>query len=165
MEAKSEFRNDTEGQIGVVVIDNNKERGIAVAPGKTIWLSESEQILTANAPRRDEDNPFTNGSLTLLTEASEVANRRPIGTKAGPAASNGNGTAAAPEQPAQPTGDDESGKQTEAKRQARAKKQAEQGVRPVEEVGASVAPSGNPRLGKRAPGEEVATPEAPAKAS
>jgi hypothetical protein len=178
--AKDEFRNTTTGFVGVITIDNGKERGVAVRPGGTIWLSEDEQILTANAPRKDEDNPFANGSLDLITSAENVVNRRPIGgaqtngatavAEAPPAseavaepeappASSGN-TAPKP-QTTREVADAERAKQ-EAAKQAAAKKQAEAGVTPAEETGSAVAPSGTPKVGKRAATEEVATPEAPA---
>lgn len=83
---KSEFKNVTEGFIGVSVKDpaSGRMRGISVQAGGTVWLDEDEQRATANAPRRDEDNPFTNGSLELLTKATAVANRRPIGDSSSP---------------------------------------------------------------------------------
>jgi hypothetical protein len=56
---KQQFRNQTDGYIGVVVIGpDGKEKGIAVEPNGEVWLSEQEQVLTANAPRSPEDNPF-----------------------------------------------------------------------------------------------------------
>lgn len=56
---KQQFRNESGGWIGVVLIGpKGDEQGHAVEPGQTVWLSEAEQILTANAPRRPEDNPF-----------------------------------------------------------------------------------------------------------
>lgn len=56
---KQQFQNNTDGWIGAVVIGpNGQERGIAVEPGGTVWLSEGDQVLTANAPRRAQDNPF-----------------------------------------------------------------------------------------------------------
>jgi hypothetical protein len=59
--------------------EDRKMKSLALAPHATIWLSEEEQIATANACRKDEDNPFVNGDLELLTPATVVANRRPIG--------------------------------------------------------------------------------------
>lgn len=56
---KTQFKNMTEGHVGAVAIGpKGDERGIGVEPGATVWLSEAEQILTANAPRKPEDNPF-----------------------------------------------------------------------------------------------------------
>lgn len=56
---KQQFRNNTEGWLGAVMIGpRGDDRGIAVEPGGTVWLSEAEQRLTANAPRQPEDNPF-----------------------------------------------------------------------------------------------------------
>jgi hypothetical protein len=79
MKQKNEYRNDSEGVCGVIVIENGKEKGIPVAPGGNVWLSEEERIATANAPAKDEDNPLANGTLTLVTPAAEIRNRRPIG--------------------------------------------------------------------------------------
>lgn len=153
---KSEFRNTTEGHIGVVVIENGNERGIGVRPGDSIWLSEDEQIATANAPRRDEDNPFINGQLELVTAAQEIANRRPIGSSEAPQVPE--------KKPSSRAKQDKERAEKEAERQEKAKKQAEAGPLPAEETGAAVSPSGNPKVGKRSQGEEVATPEAAAKA-
>lgn len=97
MEKRSEFKNVSGGHVGAQVKDHDgRMRGVDVAPDATIWLDESEQIATANAPRKDEDNPFTNGTFELLTPATEVANRRPIGhtekpqvTEVGSAAAEG----------------------------------------------------------------------------
>jgi hypothetical protein len=56
---KQQFRNNTRGWIGAVSIGpKGDEKGVAIEPGGTVWLSQAEQILTANAPRRAEDNPF-----------------------------------------------------------------------------------------------------------
>lgn len=56
---KQQFKNESEGYVGAVVIGpKGDDRGVAVEPGGTVWLSEAEQTLTANAPRRSEDNPF-----------------------------------------------------------------------------------------------------------
>lgn len=56
---KQQFRNEDAGWIGVVAIGpKGEDRGMSVAPGDTVWLSEDEQRLTANAPRKPEDNPF-----------------------------------------------------------------------------------------------------------
>ena len=77
--AKSEFRNDSPGTCGVIVIENGREKALPLGPGQSVFLTQQEQILTANAPREEKDNPFTNGTLTLITPATEMANRRPIG--------------------------------------------------------------------------------------
>lgn len=56
---KQQFKNNTSGWIGATVIaPNGQERGISVEPEGTVWLSEAEQVLTANAPRKAKDNPF-----------------------------------------------------------------------------------------------------------
>jgi hypothetical protein len=74
---KQQFRNESGGWLGATVIGpKGDERGVAVEPGGTVWLSEAEQILTANAPRRPEDNPFIEQSLVVedatTGEKSEV---------------------------------------------------------------------------------------------
>jgi hypothetical protein len=67
---KDEFTNTTDGWLGVVQIDHmGAARGASVSPGGSVFLTEEEQILTANAPVNDEDNPFINGALALRTRA------------------------------------------------------------------------------------------------
>lgn len=123
---KDEFINTSDGWVGVSTLKPNGEaRGAAVEPGGSVFLSEEEQILTANAPRSDEDNPFANGSLVLARRAVDVPNRRPWGEHPG-----------APEPDETPVEPEE------------------------EETGAAPAPQEEPPEGERAPGEEVATPEA-----
>lgn len=61
---KTQFKNNTGGYIGVVVIGpRGDDRGAAVEPNGTVWLSEAEQRLTANAPRNSKDNPFIEQTL------------------------------------------------------------------------------------------------------
>jgi hypothetical protein len=80
---KDEFVNKSDGWIGVVQLDHQGAAGgIAVAPGGSAFLSEEEQILTANAPVSDEDNPFANGSLELRTRSANIKSRRPWGAPA-----------------------------------------------------------------------------------
>lgn len=56
---KQQFRNNLDGWVGAVVIGpKGDDRGIPVEPLGTVWLSEPEQILTANASRSPADNPF-----------------------------------------------------------------------------------------------------------
>jgi len=167
---RSEFVNESSGYCGAVVLEKGEPKGISVEPGAAVWLTEEEQILTANAPARDEDNPFTNGTLKLKTPATEIANRRPIGDP---------GNAPNPDVPnpeeaeqarqraeaaaAERREEAERNRQAEQDRLERGQKQAAQPATPVEETGAAVSPSGTPEVGKRAEAEEVATPEAPAR--
>src|SRR2546423_1892023 len=59
IESKTEFLNTTDGHLGVVLFNHKNERdAIALAPGDTVWLSEEEQRMTANAPRDPQNNPF-----------------------------------------------------------------------------------------------------------
>lgn len=130
---KDEFVNDSEGYIGVVVINARGEQGAAaVAPGDTVWLSEEEQVLTANAPRHDGDNPLINGKLRLVTEAQEIRSKRPIRPAEG-------------EAPGEP--------------EEEAEEEAEEAPA-AEETGAAPAPTGPAPEGERAAHEEVGTPEA-----
>jgi hypothetical protein len=77
---RSEFRNDAGHVIGVITRrENNLMKSMALMPDQTVWLDEEEQIATANAPRFDDDNPFENGFLTLVTKAENIINRRRIG--------------------------------------------------------------------------------------
>lgn len=56
---RQQFRNDDAGWVGVVKVNGRGEAvGDSVAPGATVWLSEAEKVLTAEAPQRPEDNPF-----------------------------------------------------------------------------------------------------------
>jgi hypothetical protein len=81
---KDEFVNVSDGWVGVTTLrPNGDQRGIAVEPGGSTFLTEEEQILTANAPRDDKDNPFANGMLKLRRKAVEIRNRRPFGVQAG----------------------------------------------------------------------------------
>jgi hypothetical protein len=81
---KDEFTNTTDGWLGVVQIDHmGAARGASVAPSGSVFLTEEEQILTANAPVDDADNPFINGALKLRTRGVEIRNRRPFGEHPG----------------------------------------------------------------------------------
>lgn len=74
---KQSFRNDSPGWLSVRVIGaDNKVTSRPVAQGDIVWLTEQEQILTANAPRRPEDNPFIPQMLTFgVDEAGNVIER------------------------------------------------------------------------------------------
>lgn len=132
---RDEFKNKSGGWIGVITIDARGERrGIAVPPGDTVWLTEEEQIATANAPRSDTDNPLTNGDLVLVTEAAEVRNRRALRPEGEVVSKEDAARAAAAEQ--------------------------ERQLAATAETGATPPPAGEAEEGAFAPGEEVATPAA-----
>lgn len=81
---KDEFENTTSGHIGVVQRNpEGKLIGTTVKPGESVLLDEAEQIATANAPKRDEDNPLANGSLKKIRDGTEIKNRRPLGPPQG----------------------------------------------------------------------------------
>jgi hypothetical protein len=75
---KQQFENQSGGWVGAVVIGpKGDEQGVAVEPGQTVWLSEAEQILTANAPRLAEDNPFLEKVTKVIDpESGEWVERR-----------------------------------------------------------------------------------------
>lgn len=75
---KDQFRNDSGGVAGAIVLVNNQQTAIAVQPGDTVWLSEEEQAMTANAPRRPSDNPLVNGTFTLMAEGKDIKHARPL---------------------------------------------------------------------------------------
>lgn len=129
---RAEFRNDAGHVIGVMTKRGKGDmKSLAVMPDDTVWLDEEEQIATANAPRDEADNPFTNGFLSLVTEPKEIVNRRQIGFSDhkqvgdlakeesdpagdsgspdgnGSAGSGGAGDDPAPELPKAPEGDDD----------------------------------------------------------
>lgn len=162
---KAEFQNTGAGVVGVTTIEpgTGKHKGIAVSPGATVWLSEEEQIATANAPRRDADNPFVNGSLTLKTEPKQIANRRPIGHSdtAEQVPQTEEQKAAAEEATAKQREDADKARQAEeeqqearrqrlAEQEEEAQKQATAGARPVDPTQHDVAPSGQPKPARSA---------------
>lgn len=139
---KDLFRNDSGGWAGAVVLGiGGQHQGIAVEPDGQVWLSEEEQILTANAPQRDEDNPFVNGTFTKIGSGENVKSRRPYGGHAGaPRPDDGRLEGADSTQAAgAPAGADTDGTAP-----------GETAVVPV--------PDDAPVLGRSAPGEEVGTP-------
>ena len=139
-EEQSKFRNSGKGVVGVVKLDlDGRPKGKAVYPGDFVWLTEYEQILTANAPRNESDNPFTNGSLTLEVRGSEMRTTRPIGDEQDPAAP--------PQPPAQP----EELREEIVEEQAPAAEPP-----PPPQTGAGEQPQGDPPQGQRAENEEVA---------
>jgi hypothetical protein len=82
--SKDEFINTTDGWLGAVQLNHlGQALGVSVEPGGSVFLTEEEQMLTANAPRDDADNPFVNGGLKLKTRAVEMRNRRPFSEHAG----------------------------------------------------------------------------------
>jgi hypothetical protein len=174
---KQEFRNATPGTIGVVVIQGGKEVALPLVSEATIWLSEDDQIATANAPARDEDNPFVSGALVAVGKPQGVRNRRPIGTPDNTTDDEATkrqreqAEAAARKKAADAKAAAEAQQKAEQERLAEGQKQAQAGGRPPQkqpprqtqdETGAPPQPQGSPAQGSRAAGEEVGTPEAAA---
>lgn len=136
MEPKSKFRNTSGGVAGAVTLDaNNQARGVPVYPDESIWLTEMEQMLTANAPRNEVDNPFTDGTFTLEVRSEDATHARPIGDLQDVEAAN---------------------RQAEIDAQVRANLAAEDEIEIREETGAAAPPEGPAPEGQRAEHEEVA---------
>lgn len=160
---RSEWINDSDGVHGVVVFDEEGRRGgLAVKPGKTIWLTEKERIATANAPEKESDNPFANGVFRCVTPASDVKSRRSFGTEAM--------DVEMPVAPSEPTIQVEvapglkmamtaAEKDRWDKAQDEASKPREEKPAIPDEVGAPPLPQGDPETGVRSPGEEVGRPD------
>lgn len=76
---RKEFRNNTEGYIGVIqYAPNGDEKAIAVAPGDVVWLNESEVELTSRAPKSAADNPFIEQRRPIRDEDGEIVDYEPI---------------------------------------------------------------------------------------
>lgn len=169
---KTEFKNVSGGIIGVVTIEpGGKIVPLPVQPDATIWLSEEEEIATANAPQRSEDNPFINGQLQKVTDAADIKNRRPIGSSTQESPEAAKQRQEALEAKAQLDAENEQQRVEEAARLEQGQKQAQQGGQPPppprqapDETAAPPQPQGKAAEGSRAAGEEVGTPEAVGKA-
>lgn len=75
------FRNDKPYLYGVSYRDERGEMvGQALRPGDEIYLTKDQQRQVARAPRRADDNPFTNGTLVLVAAGADVDAARPIGS-------------------------------------------------------------------------------------
>lgn len=106
---KSEFENVSGGWIGVQVHDDARRagfKGIGLKPEGRIWLDEEEQVATANRPRKAEDNPFINGHLKLTASKQEMQNRRPIGDSLEPQAPAPEPAPETPQDDAAPEGEE-----------------------------------------------------------
>lgn len=172
---KAEFRNDSPGVCGATIVQpGGKIQGVAVKPGETIWLTEEDQIETANAPRKAEDNPFINGTLNLVTEPKDIANRRPIGhteRPQAPVSEEDQAAADAKRQENEAASAEHARKEQEeaARREEQAQEAKDTGPKPLphqgqrdpaEETGVVVEPNGPAPEGERAVAEETATPDA-----
>jgi hypothetical protein len=170
---KTEFRNATDGTIGVVVVEpGGKRQAIPLVAGASVWLSEEDQIATANAPASDEDNPFINGQLERVSNPEGVKNRRPIGVVQETEAEvrqRSEAEAKAKAATAERRKESEAQQKEEQERLETGREQAQRGgARPQtppprqspDETGAPPQPQGKAAEGSRAAGEEVATPEA-----
>lgn len=171
-ESKSEFRNDSGMVAGYTYYDQeDKARGGACPPGDTVWLSEKDRVATANAPKSRANNPFENGVFTLVTAATAVALRRPIGpdeVPQPPEATPADEERKAAEEPApeseakpEPEEPKPTNAQVAAQRAVRPKGGADLRPKPSEKESATTPQEpAAPAQGKRAAGEEVATPPA-----
>lgn len=155
-EKKRKFHNPTPGWVGVVVLDDdNKTKGLPVEPGGSVWLSPAEERLTAEAPRLAEDNPFTKE----WREPTEFgANGEPTAWK------HHKGVLQLSDEPAReivsdrfipPREDETVAADVTHEQEAGETEPAEQEI-----TGAPPIPTQPPVVGKPAPDEHVATPEA-----
>lgn len=166
--AKAQYRNKTDRNVGAVRIDKDgDEKGVAVRPGETVWLTEDERRSTARAPHDPNDNPFVNGTFEKITDERVIdTDERPIeAPEAEPQE--------APEPPSEPqvpAGDVQSlptpptppqapPKAPQAAPAAVAEETAARGPSD-EETGAAVPPQGKPPEGEYGEREEVGTPDA-----
>lgn len=167
---KTEFRNTTDHIIGVITIEpGGRHVPLPLVGGATVWLTEDEQIATANAPKANEDNPFINGDLERVGAPENRRNRRPIGIpqeqesdsekqqreEARVAKAKRDKEVAdqvSEEEARRKQGQDEAHKAGTPRQQPRRQS--------PEETGAPPQPQGKAAEGSRAAGEEVGTPEA-----
>lgn len=161
MDQKSKFTNVSGGVAGAVQLDHEGHaKGVAIFPGESIWLTEQEEVLTANAPRNESDNPFTNGSLRLDVRAVDAGHARPIGSKMDQPMEE-----RPPLPPEASEGDPESiDLKVETGAPNDPPKQPEPEP-PAADTGAPPAPTGEPVAGQRQPTEEAAVVEEPAQAA
>lgn len=161
---KAEFRNTLDGVYGVVIIEpGGKQTAIPLQPGETVWLSEDEQILTANSHKAAADNPFVEREiehvdgdkrwkdtlppiLELITTPRPIASGRPIGKPAPQTTASGTVSAPAPAQ--QPAGPAPSSSGLESEDP------------PEADAGADAEPDGEPEDGEQP--EPIADAEGPA---
>jgi hypothetical protein len=169
MDPKSKFKNVSGGVAGAIQLNHEgKAAGVPVFPNESIWLTEQEEVLTANAPRNESDNPFTNGTFELEVRAEQAAHARPIGSSREPAPASD----PQPDTPAvegsdpeeidlrtETRGANETPVQSEAP-EAEAAQVADVGL----PVGAPPEPEGDPVVGRRGENEESAEDQAAAAA-
>ncbi len=158
---RQQFKNESGGWQGVVIIGpRNEPRGIAVAPDDTVWLTEDEQELTANAPRRPENNPFIPQTVVRRnaeTDAEENVEITPL------VPVNEGRFIPAQERPTPGlVGKEPAEAPTEAPKVPTVPPRAAKAAEAAEETGAAVPPPSSPPEGEFARDEEVGTPDAPA---
>lgn len=103
---KTQFQNNTGSYVGVTILTGKGDaKGISVEPHGKVWLTRDEQALTAQAPRRAEDNPFdprsgerfglTTGILTVCQESRVIGSERYVPAEASEVQDIGHAKAAA----------------------------------------------------------------------
>lgn len=154
MDPQSKFTNVSGGVAGAIKLNHRSEpQGVAVFPNESIWLTEQEEVLTANAPRNPEDNPFTNGTFRLDVRAADAAEARPIGSRQ-------EEQPPAPPQPAAEPGDEVDPEGIDIKVETTGVQDA-----PAQKTGQAPTPDGEPAAGQRQPTEETAVADAPTEAA
>jgi hypothetical protein len=163
-QVKDKFTNKSAGTVGVVTVDSRGEhKAIAVKPDHDVWLTHEEQILTANAPRNESDNPLTNGALFLSASNVDMGSARPLRPVEPPPApevpEDLPPAAEAPQEPA-PEPEAPAPEPEVAPEEPEAEPEVEAPAEEQTETGAAPTPAGPPPEGDFAPNEEVATPAA-----
>src|SRR4051812_14222348 len=72
-EETTTFENTTQGWVGAIKVRRNGDRdAVPVGPGERIELDAEEQLLTANAPRLPEHNPFVDQPFKDYDQAGDL---------------------------------------------------------------------------------------------
>lgn len=148
------FINPTPGYVGANVFGGDgRPTAVAVEPGGEIWLTPEEERMTAEAPRRAEDNPFV-AAWEEPVEWDDVG--QPLRTVPR------TGTLVLSDEPARPISSSRFIPPNAA--EAVPAPGVEQPVHPTEpeetQTGAPPVPEQPPVQGKPSPAEIVGTPEA-----
>lgn len=156
MELKRKFINQGLGWVGYVSIQaDGKPKGMSLAPGEGVWLSEKEERLTAEAPQNAEDNPFV---ATFQRPTEFNSDREPI------AFETVHGMLVLSDEPARPIASERYTPPHAGEEPAPQPGPPEPASEPAapgeEQTGVAPEPREKPEEGQRAPDETVGTPDA-----
>lgn len=188
-EQREQFYNTTGHLVSAVQVSplSGKPGGVLVRPGQKIWLTTTEQELTAQAPQLDENNPLANGQLQRVTDGSVESARATTVDPGVAAAKAALDAGLPPEQPAADAADEQPAAAASAERAQMQQAPTpltppapphEPVQRPQPELAATTQPTATTQApkptgatpppsaaGTAGPTEEVATPAAAAKAA